>query len=95
VDGRVDFSLPGADVASALALLPGFGDWTAQYVSLRALGEPDAFLSGDLVLRRVAGPQGAPLTARLLEARAEAWRPWRGYAVMHLWHMAAQAASQK
>jgi AraC family transcriptional regulator of adaptative response / DNA-3-methyladenine glycosylase II len=95
VDGRVDFSLPAADVASALASLPGFGDWTAQYVSLRALGEPDAFLSGDLVLRRVAGPQGSPLTARLLEARAEAWRPWRGYAVMHLWHMAAQAASQK
>ncbi len=75
VDGRVDFSLPAADVASALAALPGFGDWTAQYISLRALGEPDAFLSGDLVLRRVAGREGSPLTARLLEARAEAWRP--------------------
>ena len=95
MEGRVDFSLPAADVASALALLPGLGDWTAQYVSLRALSETDAFLSGDLVLRRVAGTQGSPLTARLLEARAEAWRPWRGYAVMHLWHMAAQAASQK
>jgi AraC family transcriptional regulator of adaptative response / DNA-3-methyladenine glycosylase II len=76
-------------------LLPGFGDWTAQYVSLRALGEPDAFLSGDLVLRRVAGVDGSPLTARLLEARAEAWRPWRGYAVLHLWHLAAQAAAQR
>jgi AraC family transcriptional regulator of adaptative response / DNA-3-methyladenine glycosylase II len=95
LDGQLDFTLPAADVASALASLPGFGDWTAQYVSLRALAEPDAFLSGDLVLRRVAGPDGSPLTARLLEARAEAWRPWRGYAVMHLWHLAAQAASQR
>lgn len=89
-DGRLDFALPATEVAAALALLPGFGDWTAQYVSLRALGEPDAFLSGDLVLRRVASTDGPPLTARLLEARAEAWRPWRGYAVMHLWHLAAQ-----
>jgi AraC family transcriptional regulator of adaptative response / DNA-3-methyladenine glycosylase II len=95
VDGRVDFGLPAVDVASALASLPGFGDWTAQYIALRGLGEPDAFLSGDLVLRRVAGPQGSPLSARLLEARAEAWRPWRAYAVMHLWRMATQAASRK
>jgi AraC family transcriptional regulator of adaptative response / DNA-3-methyladenine glycosylase II len=95
MDGRLDFALPAAEVAAALALLPGFGDWTAQYVSLRALGEPDAFLSGDLVLRRVAGVDGPPLTARLLEARAEAWRPWRGYAVMHLWHLAAQPISPK
>jgi AraC family transcriptional regulator of adaptative response / DNA-3-methyladenine glycosylase II len=95
MDGRLDFTLPATEVAAALALLPGFGDWTAQYVSLRALGEPDAFLSGDLVLRRVAGVDGSPLTARLLEARAEAWRPWRGYAVLHLWHLASQAAAQR
>jgi AraC family transcriptional regulator of adaptative response / DNA-3-methyladenine glycosylase II len=75
-------------------MLPGFGDWTAQYVSLRALGEPDAFLSGDLVLQRVASIDGVRLTARLLEARAEAWRPWRGYAVMHLWHLAAAQAAR-
>ncbi|MBV8806059.1 MAG: DNA-3-methyladenine glycosylase 2 family protein, partial [Sinobacteraceae bacterium] len=93
IEGRVDFTMPAADVATALASLPGFGHWTAQYVSLRALGEPDAFPSGDLVLRRIAGPEGTPLTVRLLEARAEAWRPWRGYAVMHLWSMAAQAAA--
>jgi AraC family transcriptional regulator of adaptative response / DNA-3-methyladenine glycosylase II len=95
MDGRLDFTLPATEVAAALALLPGFGDWTAQYVSLRALGEPDAFLSGDPVLRRVAGVGGSPLTARLLEARAEAWRPWRGYAVLHLWHLASQAAAQR
>jgi AraC family transcriptional regulator of adaptative response / DNA-3-methyladenine glycosylase II len=95
MDGRLDFTLPATEVAAALALLPGFGDWTAQYVSLRALGEPDAFLSGDLVLRRVAGVGGSPLTARLLQARAEAWRPWRGYAVMHLWQLAAAQAASK
>ena len=93
--GRVDFSLPAADVASALASLPGFGDWTAQYIALRALGEPDAFLSGDLVLRRMVAGQGSPLSARMLEARAESWRPWRGYAVMHLWRMANKVASRE
>jgi AraC family transcriptional regulator of adaptative response / DNA-3-methyladenine glycosylase II len=95
IDGSIDFSLPAADVAVALASLPGFGDWTAQYVTLRALGEPDAFLSGDLVLRRMAGTDGLPLTARALETQAEAWRPWRGYAVMHLWYMAGQVAAQR
>jgi AraC family transcriptional regulator, regulatory protein of adaptative response / DNA-3-methyladenine glycosylase II len=95
VDGRVDFGWPAVDAVSALASLPGFGDWTAQYISLRGLGEPDAFPSGDLVLRRMAGPQGSPLNARSLEARAEAWRPWRGYAVMHLWHRAARATSRE
>ena len=60
-------------------------------VALRALGEPDAFLAADLVLRRVASSTDAPLSARALEARAEAWRPWRGYAVLHLWRAAANA----
>jgi AraC family transcriptional regulator of adaptative response / DNA-3-methyladenine glycosylase II len=95
LDGRLDFNLPASDVAAALGSLPGFGDWTAQYVSLRALGEPDAFLSGDLILRRAASTNGLALTARLLEARAEAWRPWRGYAVMHLWHLATRGASKR
>jgi len=83
--GALDFAAPVEEVTAALADLPGFGDWTAHYVALRALGEPDAFLSNDLVLRRVAAEGGPSLTARALEARAEAWRPWRGYAVMHLW----------
>jgi AraC family transcriptional regulator of adaptative response / DNA-3-methyladenine glycosylase II len=95
VDGQVDFTLPATEVAAALATLPGFGDWTAQYISLRALGEPDAFLSGDLILRRVAADQGPPLSIRALQARAEAWRPWRGYAVMHLWRLANHLASRK
>ena len=90
-DGRVDFDAPAGDVTAALAELPGLGPWTAQYVALRALGDPDAFPHGDLVLRRAAG-NGAALSARALAARAEAWRPWRAYAVLHLWRSAAEDA---
>ena len=66
---------------AALRAVPGIGEWTAQYVAMRALAEPDAFLGTDLILRRVAGN----VTARELECRADAWRPWRAYAVMLLW----------
>lgn len=71
----------GRDGRAELMALPGVGPWTASYVAMRALGDRDAFPSGDLVLRRAAGG----CTARELEARAEAWRPWRAYAVMLLW----------
>ncbi len=67
--------------ARALLELPGIGDWTAQYVAMRALGAPDAFPAGDLGLRKALGG----LAPRAAIARAEAWRPWRSYAVMHLW----------
>jgi 3-methyladenine DNA glycosylase/8-oxoguanine DNA glycosylase len=76
--------LDRADPATAhaeLLALPGIGPWTADYVALRVLGDSDAFLSSDLVLRRALGR----VTAREAEARAEAWRPWRGYALLHLW----------
>jgi AraC family transcriptional regulator, regulatory protein of adaptative response / DNA-3-methyladenine glycosylase II len=88
---RVDFRAPADEVTTALLVLPGLGPWTAQYVALRALGEADAFPAADLVLRRVAARGGPPLTAAALEARAESWRPWRGYAVMHLWREASEA----
>lgn len=84
-EGRVAFDRPNEEVVASLVELPGFGEWTAQYIALRALGEPDAFLGADLVVRRMAAGGGAPLTAKELDRRAEAWRPWRGYAVMHLW----------
>ena len=61
--------------------IPGIGEWTAQYVAMRALGEPDAFPPGDLGLLRALGLPGA----RELQQRAEAWRPWRAYASMYLW----------
>jgi AraC family transcriptional regulator of adaptative response / DNA-3-methyladenine glycosylase II len=83
---RIIFS-PGVDVETAvmpLKALRGVGDWTAQYIAMRAFAEPDAFPSGDLVLRRATGAR----TARQLERRADAWRPWRAYAVMLLWQKA-------
>jgi len=69
---------------TSLLAIPGIGEWTAQYVAMRALNEPDAFPSGDLVLRRMAGD----LSARELDRRSESWRPWRAYAVMLLWQAA-------
>jgi AraC family transcriptional regulator of adaptative response / DNA-3-methyladenine glycosylase II len=91
---RIAFDRPADEVRARLLELPGFGEWTAQYVALRALGEPDAFLAADLIVRRMAGGERGPSTARELERRAEAWRPWRGYAVMHLWCAAGHPAGE-
>jgi AraC family transcriptional regulator of adaptative response / DNA-3-methyladenine glycosylase II len=57
---------------------------------MRGVGDPDAFPAEDLILRRIAG-SGKALTAAALRKRAEAWRPWRAYAVMHLWRAAPAA----
>jgi AraC family transcriptional regulator of adaptative response / DNA-3-methyladenine glycosylase II len=73
------------DLAARLCALPGVGPWTAQYVAMRALGEPDAFPASDLGVRAALGNGGGPLSAKRAEAIAEAWRPWRAYAVMYLW----------
>ncbi|MBC8021484.1 MAG: adenosine deaminase, partial [Burkholderiales bacterium] len=75
---------PTADVATTLAALealPGVGPWTAQYIAMRALAWPDAFPHPDVAIMK------AMKAARPREALAasEAWRPWRAYAVMHLW----------
>lgn len=78
-DGRVVLD-PHADVErtmDALRALPGIGDWTAQYVAMRALGWPDAFPATDLGVKQALGKEARAL--------AEGWRPWRAYAVMHLW----------
>jgi AraC family transcriptional regulator, regulatory protein of adaptative response / DNA-3-methyladenine glycosylase II len=92
-DGTLDFGAPAEHISARLAALPGFGASTAEYVVLRALGEPDAFPSGDLVLRHILGGGLGPLTVHALEARAEAWRPWRGYAAFHVWRASSDAAS--
>ncbi|MBI1774631.1 MAG: helix-turn-helix domain-containing protein [Proteobacteria bacterium] len=77
-----------------LRQLPGIGEWTAHYIAMRALHEPDAFPTGDIgLLRAMATPEGRPSPAELLAA-AEAWRPWRAYATLHLW-MADAAAEAK
>jgi AraC family transcriptional regulator of adaptative response / DNA-3-methyladenine glycosylase II len=80
---------PRGDLAQAIArlkALAGVGEWTAQYIAMRQLREPDAFPSGDIgLMRAMAGPDGVRPTAAVLQARAEAWRPWRAYAALHLW----------
>lgn len=70
--------------------IKGIGEWTAQYIALRALRDPNAFPHGDLILQRAAGFPDKPLTARQLLKRAEAWQPWRAYAVMLLWRQYQQ-----
>jgi AraC family transcriptional regulator of adaptative response / DNA-3-methyladenine glycosylase II len=74
------------DAIGALKALPGIGEWTAQYIAMRELREPDAFPAADIgLMRALADASGRrPSPAELL-ARAEAWRPWRAYAALHLW----------
>jgi AraC family transcriptional regulator of adaptative response / DNA-3-methyladenine glycosylase II len=89
-DRRINFE-GIADAEPFLARLceiPGIGKWTAQYVAMRALGQPDAFPSGDLGLLRALNLS----SSRELEQRAEAWRPWRAYAAMYLWSCAGASA---
>jgi AraC family transcriptional regulator of adaptative response / DNA-3-methyladenine glycosylase II len=78
---RAGLDFRAADALDRFRELPGIGEWTAQYVAMRALGEPDAFPSSDLGLLKASGLR----TAKELERRAEAWRPWRAYAAIHLW----------
>ncbi len=95
LDGRIDFRPERtlADFVERWTALPGIGAWTAHYVAMRALGHPDAFPADDLVLRRAVATDGTPPTARVLTAIAEAWRPWRAYAVIHLWRDATPRTS--
>ena len=78
----------GADVAAtveALKAISGIGDWTAQYISMRALRWPDAFPSGDVALHKILGVQGLKAPARLAETASQPWKPWRSYAVIRTW----------
>ncbi len=79
--GELTFDGPSNEFIRHLQNVDGIGPWTANYIAMRALGDRDAFPSGDLILRRAAGN----LSASQLERRAEVWRPWRAYAVLHLW----------
>ncbi|GGX61646.1 DNA-3-methyladenine glycosylase 2 family protein [Streptomyces hiroshimensis] len=87
-DGTVRLD-PGADreeAARALLGLPGIGPWTTGYIRMRALGDPDVLLTADAGVRHGLTALGADPGA------ADAWRPWRSYALHHLWHLAATAA---
>jgi AraC family transcriptional regulator of adaptative response / DNA-3-methyladenine glycosylase II len=89
MDGRIGFGAGQRldEFVTRMSTLPGIGAWTAHYIALRALGHPDAFPAGDLVLQQMLG-DGARLSERATEARSQAWRPWRAYSVIHLWQLA-------
>ncbi|WP_028239423.1 DNA-3-methyladenine glycosylase family protein [Stutzerimonas azotifigens] len=92
-DGALELHVrEGADeLVERLCRLPGIGPWTAEYIALRAFGDPDAFPAADLGLLKAPlwGPGG--IDARSLTRRAEAWRPLRAYAAIHLWQNYAGA----
>ncbi|HEX9096472.1 MAG TPA: DNA-3-methyladenine glycosylase 2 family protein, partial [Candidatus Dormibacteraeota bacterium] len=79
---------PGADRAETyhkLLSLPGIGDWTAGYILMRALGDPDTFLAGDLGIKKAGARLGLGGSSRAISDHAAAWRPWRTYATHQLW----------
>ena len=86
-DGSLDLDL-GADWREArvrLNALHGFGPWTVGSIAMRSLGDPDAFIAGDLGIRLAAEKLGMPATPRSLTDHSHRWRPWRSYAVQYLW----------
>ncbi len=93
-DPRLFDREPDLDAAVArLRALPGVGEWTAQYIAMRALREPDAFPAADVgLLRAMVGPDGRRPSAGALLDVAEGWRPWRAYAAQHLWTSGAPSA---
>jgi 3-methyladenine DNA glycosylase/8-oxoguanine DNA glycosylase len=92
-DGQISFEgiVDSEAFLARLCEIPGIGKWTAQYVAMRALGEPDAFPSGDLGLLRALKLR----SSRELEQRAETWRPWRAYAAMYLWSIAGKSTARR
>jgi AraC family transcriptional regulator, regulatory protein of adaptative response / DNA-3-methyladenine glycosylase II len=73
------------DAIAKLCAVPGIGDWTAHYIAIRALREPDAFPASDIGLLRALAKDGVRPTPKQILARADSWRPWRAYAAQHLW----------
>ncbi|NDL58089.1 DNA-3-methyladenine glycosylase 2 family protein [Phytoactinopolyspora mesophila] len=94
-DGRVRLD-PGVDRAEAehqLLDVPGIGPWTASYVRLRALNDPDVFLPTDLGVVHGLRQLGLPTEGDALTSIAERWRPWRSYALMHVWSAASHTST--
>ncbi|HEY1274854.1 MAG TPA: AlkA N-terminal domain-containing protein [Thermoleophilaceae bacterium] len=93
-DLRLDAGAEAASAAAALRAVKGVGPWTASYVAMRALGDPDAFLAADVGVRRALerlGATGDPAAAARL---AERWRPWRSYSVVYLWRSLGEPAAE-
>jgi AraC family transcriptional regulator of adaptative response / DNA-3-methyladenine glycosylase II len=92
IDGSLSFdtSQDPAEFGASLTAIPGIGEWTAQYVAMRALKHPDAFPAADLgLLRAFERPGGERLRPAQLKAMSQAWRPWRAYAAVLLWSSSA------
>ncbi len=85
--GEIDLDRGGApeELTAALCAIPGIGEWTAEYVAMRAIPTPDAFPATDLGIRKALSKEGEKLTGAQAIMIARPWRPWRSYAVMHLW----------
>ena len=89
--GDVSLDQPDDDaLRQSLLAIPGIGPWTADYIALRVRADPDAFLVGDLVVRRMMETLYGITNERDMLAIAEHWRPWRGYAGLYLWRHAAR-----
>lgn len=89
----LDLATPAEEFTARLRALPGIGPWTAGYLAMRVLGNPDILLSTDLALLQSAAALGLPSKARALSDHASRWAPWRSYAGLHLW--AARPVVQK
>jgi AraC family transcriptional regulator of adaptative response / DNA-3-methyladenine glycosylase II len=96
-DGDIDLE-PGADrdrTGAQLLALPGIGPWTVSYIRMRALGDPDVFMASDLGVRRGLEKLGFVGGLSDIEKLAQSWRPWRSYALAHIWAAAAAAATTR
>ena len=90
---HLDAGRDPADLRAALTALPGIGPWTAGYLAMRVLGDPDELLASDLAVRRGAQSLGLPSDVAGLTSRATGWAPWRSYAATHLWRAATDSTS--
>jgi AraC family transcriptional regulator of adaptative response / DNA-3-methyladenine glycosylase II len=82
---QLDLGMPVGEFTARLTALPGIGPWTAGYLAMRVLGNPDILLTTDLVMLQSSGALGLPSTARGLNEYGARWAPWRSYAGLHLW----------
>jgi len=81
----LDVSTPVEEFTAQLVAMPGIGPWTAGFMAMRVLGNPDIMLSSDLVVRQGAAELGMPSSAAALTEYSRRWAPWRSYACLHLW----------
>jgi AraC family transcriptional regulator of adaptative response / DNA-3-methyladenine glycosylase II len=91
-DLRLDVETPAAELRERLLALPGIGPWTADYLAIRVLGNPDVLITTDLIVRRSAFALGLAADEPGLSTRGKSWAPWRSYASIHLWRARPVAA---